>query len=50
MLPMRFMPVQGEVPAWSWSMDTVQPTAAMLEVWDEAQALAQTFWGRVEQG
>ena len=47
MLPMRFMPVQGEVPVWQWDMQTVQPTAATLPVWQEAQALARIFWDRV---
>lgn len=49
MLPMRFMPVQGEVPAWAWDMDAVQPSAAVLPVWEEARALAQRFWGQVAQ-
>ena len=49
MLPMRFMPVQGEVPAWEWDMDAVQPTAALLPVWADAKALAREFWRRVDQ-
>ncbi|MDR3004699.1 MAG: type II toxin-antitoxin system HipA family toxin YjjJ [Acidovorax sp.] len=44
MLPMRFMPVQGEVPPWGWDMEAVQPPAALLPVWSEAQALARSFW------
>lgn len=48
MLPMRFMPLQGEVPAWQWNMDAVQPSAAVLPVWAEAQALARQFWAQVE--
>jgi hypothetical protein len=47
MLPMRFMPVQGEVPVWQWDMDAVQPSAATLAVWQEARALAQQFWQHV---
>ena len=47
MLPMRFMPMQGEVPAWEWDMQAVQPSAATLEVWPEAQALARRFWAQV---
>lgn len=47
MLPMRFMPIQGEVPAWAWDMDAVQPSAATLPVWVEARALAQQFWAHV---
>ena len=46
MLPMRFMPVQGEVPEWHWDMGTVLPSAAVLPVWEEAMALAQEFWAR----
>lgn len=49
MLPMRFMPVQGEVPPWEWEMDAVQPTAALLPVWSEAQALARSFWAEAAQ-
>ena len=49
MLPMRFMPVQGEVPVWEWDMEAVQPTAALLPVWNEARALAREFWRRVDQ-
>ncbi|MBV2163736.1 MAG: type II toxin-antitoxin system HipA family toxin YjjJ [Comamonas sp.] len=48
MLPMRFMPVHGEVPAWQWDMAAVQPCAAVLPVWDKAQALARQFWAQVE--
>ena len=44
MLPMRFMPVQGEVPAWHWELGAALPSAAVLPVWDEAMALAQEFW------
>ena len=49
MLPMRFMPVQGEVPAWEWDMEAVQPSAAVLPVWEEAKALASEFWVACEK-
>lgn len=48
MLPMRFMPIQGEVPQWAWDMAAVQPTSAVLPVWEEAKALAQQFWDGVQ--
>ena len=48
MLPMRFMPVQGEVPVWAWDMDAVQPSVAVLGVWEEAKALARNFWQAVQ--
>lgn len=48
MLPMRFMPVQGEVPAWIWDMEAVQPSAAVLPVWEEAKVLARQFWARAQ--
>lgn len=48
MLPMRFMPVQDEVPVWQWNMQAVQPSAAVLPVWERAKELAQVFWERVE--
>lgn len=48
MLPMRFMPVQGEVLPWSWDMAAVLPNAAVLSVWEEAKELAQQFWEQVE--
>ncbi|MBF6631674.1 MAG: hypothetical protein ITG01_11055 [Comamonas sp.] len=48
MLPMRFMPVQGEVPAWEWDMKTMQPSVAVLPVWEEAKVLAQVFWKCVQ--
>lgn len=47
MLPMRFMPVQGEVPVWEWEMEAVQPAAVLLPVWAEARALAKAFWSEV---
>ncbi len=50
MLPMRFMPVQGEVPVWRWDMGAVLPSAAVLPVWDEALVLAQAFWTRCAEG
>ena len=50
MLPMRFMPVQGEVAPWEWDMEAVQPSAAVLGVWEEARALARKFWQAVEAG
>lgn len=48
MLPMRFMPVQGEVPMWEWNMEEVQPSAAVLPVWEEAKELAKQFWMEVD--
>lgn len=48
MLPMRFMPVQGELPVWRWDINAVKPTAAVLPVWDQAKALAQVFWEAVD--
>lgn len=48
MLPMRFMPMQGEVPAWIWDMEAVQPSAAVLPVWEEAKVLARQFWARAQ--
>lgn len=48
MLPMRFMPVQGEVPVWEWDVESVQPSAAVLSVWEEAWELAKQFWLAVE--
>lgn len=48
MLPMRFMPVQGEVPAWKWDTEAVQPSAAVLPVWEDARALAKQFWLAVD--
>ena len=47
MLPMALQPVQGEVPAWAWDMEAVQPSAAVLPVWQEARALARQFWEQV---
>lgn len=49
MLPMALQPVQGEVPAWAWDMDAVQPSAAVLPVWQEARTLARRFWQQVAQ-
>lgn len=48
MLPMRFMPVQGEVPVWQWDMAAVQPSAAILPVWEVAKDLARSFWRHAE--
>lgn len=47
MLPMRFMPVQGEVPVWQWDMQMALPSAATLPVWQEAKELAHIFWSGI---
>ncbi len=47
MLPMLYMPIAGEVVAQELGVEKRVPTAAMLEVWPEAQALALAFWQAV---
>ncbi|QTW19162.1 HipA domain-containing protein [Comamonas kerstersii] len=44
MLPMHFMPVQGEVPAWVWDMEAVQPCAVLFPVWGTRRRLRCSFW------
>ncbi|MBC7916491.1 MAG: type II toxin-antitoxin system HipA family toxin YjjJ [Rhodoferax sp.] len=44
MLPMLYAPVGGELVARDFSARPLQPTAATLPEWNEARALAQTFW------
>ena len=49
MLPMLYMPIAGEVVAQELGADKMVPTANMLDVWSEAQALALAFWQAVER-
>lgn len=49
MLPMLYMPIAGELVAQDLALRTKAPTAATLEVWPEACALAQVFWDAVAQ-
>lgn len=47
MLPMGFMPVQGEIRPSTFDPSSLKPSAATLGVWPEAQTLATEFWARV---
>ena len=47
MLPMLYMPIAGELVAQDLAVQQMAPTAAMLEVWHQAQVLA--FWQAVVQ-
>ncbi len=49
MLPMLYMPIAGEVVAQELGVQKMVPTAHVLEVWSEAQALALVFWQAVAQ-
>ena len=49
MLPMLYMPIAGEVVAQQLGAEKMVPTAHMLDVWSEAQALALAFWQAVER-
>lgn len=49
MLPMLYMPIAGEVVVQNLAAEKMVPTAHMLDVWSEAQALALAFWGAVAQ-
>ena len=49
MLPMRYMPIAGEVVAQDFAPAQLQPTAATADVWLQAQALAQAFWQAAAQ-
>ncbi|MEY2861655.1 MAG: type toxin-antitoxin system HipA family toxinoxin YjjJ [Pseudomonadota bacterium] len=44
MLPMHYAPVGGELVPRSLAERPLQPTAATLAEWAQAQALARTFW------
>ncbi|MDD2712215.1 MAG: type II toxin-antitoxin system HipA family toxin YjjJ [Simplicispira sp.] len=49
MLPMLYMPIAGELVAQDLAVQQMVPTAAMLDVWPQAQALALAFWQVVAQ-
>lgn len=49
MLPMRYMPIAGELLAQEWCAAQEQPTAATQDLWPQALALAQTFWQAAAQ-
>ena len=49
MLPMLYMPIAGEVVAQELGVEKMVPTAHVLDVWSEAQALALAFWQAVER-
>jgi hypothetical protein len=44
MLPMLYAPVGGELVARDFAARPLQPTAATLPEWEQARALASTFW------
>ena len=44
MLPMLYAPVAGELVARDFAARPLQPTAATLPEWQQARALAATFW------
>ncbi len=47
MLPMLYAPVAGELVARDFARQALQPSAATLPEWDQARALAATFWQAV---
>ncbi|MGL4807198.1 MAG: HipA domain-containing protein, partial [Giesbergeria sp.] len=47
MLPMLYMPIAGELVPQTLAPDRMVPTAATLDVWPQARALARDFWGAV---
>ena len=49
MLPMRYMPIVGELLAQDFAPAQLQPTAATADVWPKAQALALHFWRAAAQ-
>ena len=49
MLPMLYAPVAGELVARDFAQRALQPSAATLSEWVQAQALAQRFWQAVAQ-
>jgi hypothetical protein len=48
-LPMLYMPIAGELVPQDLALHSKVPTAATLDVWPEARALAHTFWAAVAQ-
>ena len=44
MLPMLYAPVGGELVARDFAARPLQPSAATLPEWEQARALASTFW------
>lgn len=44
MLPMLYMPIAGELVPQELASERKQPTAATLDVWSQARALARAFW------
>lgn len=44
MLPMLYMPIAGELVAQDLGLARMAPTAATLDVWPQARALARSFW------
>ncbi|WP_212645188.1 type II toxin-antitoxin system HipA family toxin YjjJ [Delftia sp. PE138] len=49
MLPMLYMPINGEIVERDFSAQPPRPTAATLAEWPCAQALARRFWRAVAQ-
>jgi hypothetical protein len=55
-LPMLYMPIAGELVPQDLALEKKVPTAATLDVWPEARALALAFWraaaqdGRISAG
>ena len=49
MLPMLYAPVGGELVARDFTQRALQPSAATLSEWAQAQALAHRFWQAVAQ-
>ncbi len=47
MLPMLYMPIAGELVPQTLAPDRMVPTAATLDVWAQARAMAREFWGAV---
>ena len=47
MLPMLYMPIAGELVPQELSPEHMVPTAATLDVWRQARALALDFWREV---
>ncbi|MCX7505657.1 type II toxin-antitoxin system HipA family toxin YjjJ [Delftia tsuruhatensis] len=49
MLPMLYMPINGEIVERDFSAQPPRPTAATLAEWPRVQALARRFWRAVAQ-
>lgn len=49
MLPMLYMPIAGELVPQDLALGKKVPTAATLDVWREARALALAFWRKAAQ-